>query len=282
MVNSDNEENPEENFSTWGATQKKDRSGSRLTRRRRKYPSYWPIILGLLGTIVLPALLLVPVGIIEVHLHPNLVNGALGSTTLQNKITSDFTDNVLCLLATLILTWTALILPVFVTGKRYFQGWKNLVKWKFAWKQDILIALAFTVIMRTVEWIVNLILEKGSHLNPSTLSNGGLITSSGTKWIWLLGLAASIGAPIAEELFFRGMTFTIISKKLGKFFGIFLSSLLFGLAHLQATVASSIYMFLTTFTIGACLAFLFSKTGRLGTSLLSHCMFNASAILLSF
>lgn len=286
MVNNEKDELPEENFSTWGKSNAEENTaGVNPKKSRREYPSYWPVILGLIGTVVLPVILLFPAAIVELHLHPNLVttvNGVMDSSALQKKITSDFTDNVLCLLGSLILTWLALTLPVFVTGKKYFQGWKNLVKWKFSWKKDLLIALAFTVTMRVIEAIVDTILKQGAHLDPAKLANGGILTASGTKWLWLLGLAASIGAPIAEELFFRGLAFTIISKKLGKFFGIFISSLLFGLAHVQTTVASSIYMFLTTFTIGSVLAFILSKTGRLGSTLLSHGMFNASAVLLSF
>lgn len=264
-------------ISMWGPEQK-EKTVKANTIRKRTFPSIWPIILGMLGTVILPFTLLIPIIFIELHKHPNLIKDP---TAFTQKITDDLSNNIVGISAAFFLTWLALLIPVWVTGRTYFGGWKNLVSWKFLWKRDLLIALAFAVSMRILEALANLVLIHGFHIDPTKLTNSGLLTSAGSKWFWVLGLVAAIGAPIVEELFFRGMSLRILSTKFGKKAGVIFSSILFGLAHVQSTVAGSIYMFASTFILGCFLSILFLKTGRLGTTVLSHGFFNASAVLLS-
>lgn len=266
-----------DSISTWGPEQKEETIESNRIKKR-EFPSLWPIILGLLGTVFLPLVALIPAIFIEIHNHPLL---GQDPTALTKKITDDLSNNIVGLSASLILTWVALFIPVFVVGRNYFSGWKNLVSLKFLWKKDILIAVAFAISMRLVEAVVNFTLKSAFHIDPAKLANGGLLTAAGSKWLWVLGLAGSIGAPFFEELFFRGLTLRIISTKWGKNAGMIFSSALFGLAHIQSTVAGSIYMFCSTFVLGFFLSKIFLKTGRIGTNILCHGFFNASAVLLS-
>ena len=267
----------DDSISTWGPKQNEETVQSNRIKKR-EFPSLWPVVLGLLGTVFLPLTALIPTIFIELHNNPML---GQDPTALTKKITDDLSNNVLGLSASLLLTWLALFIPVFVVGRSYFSGWTKLVSWKFLWKKDLQIAVAFAVSMRLLEAVVNFILKSGFHIDPTKLTNGGILTAAGSKWLWVLGLAASIGAPLFEELFFRGLTLRIISTKWGKRAGVIISSTLFGLVHIQATVAGSIYMFCSTFVLGCFLSMLFLKTGRIGTNILSHGFFNASAVLLS-
>jgi len=262
----------------WGPKLTKNKKASiedsNPNRKVRTNPGLRHILFGILvTTLIAPIIELVVLIPYLLHKYPALVNNP---SSLLSKANDFLTSNVVALLGGLILTWIGLTGPVFWAGRKFLGGWKKMVNWKFAWKTDLLIALGFAIGARTLEAIVNEIL-KLIHIDASKLTNGALLTSSGSKWIPLLAIGASVGAPIAEELFFRGLVLSVAKRKFGKIVGVLISSTLFGLVHIQTTVSASIYMFFSTAVLGVMLALLVLKTNRLGTSILAHGAFNASA-----
>jgi membrane protease YdiL (CAAX protease family) len=98
-------------------------------------------------------------------------------------------------------------------------------------------------------------------------------------WIALV-VVVCIGAPFIEELFFRGLVQTRLVGRLGAVPGIAITSALFGAAHLIGWVGPITIVFAVAIT-GAGLVFglLRHLTGRLGPSIVAHCVLNAQALL---
>lgn len=84
-------------------------------------------------------------------------------------------------------------------------------------------------------------------------------------------LACVIG-PIAEELFFRGVLFSSMRKKLGRPSAVLLSSVLFSLLH------TNLIGFVPILALGAFLALLYERTGSLVASIAVHITHNALLI----
>jgi membrane protease YdiL (CAAX protease family) len=184
------------------------------------------------------------------------------------------------ILASLLLSWAGFLFSVYWAGTRKGdKNWRELIKWRFAWKKDIPIAIVFVLIYRGLEYLLGLTLEHYG-VDTSKLSNGGLVSDQTGIWLILVAIAASLGAPVVEEIFFRGMFLTVARRNYGTVAGILITSIIFGLLHAQASLAATLYTVTITGLIGLGLAILVVKTNRLGTSITAHILFNSSAVLL--
>ncbi len=93
-------------------------------------------------------------------------------------------------------------------------------------------------------------------------------------------LFAVVGAPIVEELFFRGLVLRSFQRRLPDVVAIPLSSLLFGVSHLQPLSAAGLFLVITSlFAFGVVLAVLAVRTGRLGPPIWTHAAFNAFTVV---
>jgi membrane protease YdiL (CAAX protease family) len=101
------------------------------------------------------------------------------------------------------------------------------------------------------------------------------------SWGWvLLALVTCVGAPIVEELFFRGLVQTRLVGRVGPVLGIGITSVLFGAAHLIGWVGPLTLVYaLAVAGGGVALGTIRHITGRLGTSMIAHSLFNAQALL---
>ena len=93
-----------------------------------------------------------------------------------------------------------------------------------------------------------------------------------TKLVFLL--FGGLGAPIAEEIFFRGYLFGKFKRAGHVGFGIVFSSILFGVVHFWDTYnVPGICLF------GVCLAWFYHRTGSLLTPITAHMVNNCIVIL---
>ena len=109
------------------------------------------------------------------------------------------------------------------------------------------------------------------HTPPSPWDSSVAMTAT-TKLVFLLFGAA--GAPIAEEIFFRGYLFSKFKRAGYVGFGMFFSSILFGVVHF-----SDIYNVPGICLFGVCLAWMYHRTGSLLTPIAAHMVNNGIAIL---
>ena len=91
--------------------------------------------------------------------------------------------------------------------------------------------------------------------------------------IVLLAACIVIGAPLLEELFFRGLLLRSATRRFGPNWAVALSAVVFGLAHFQPVQLLGLSAF------GVVLALLARRSGRLGPSLIAHMAFNATTVV---
>lgn len=92
--------------------------------------------------------------------------------------------------------------------------------------------------------------------------------------IAVLALCIVVGAPLAEELFFRGLLQRAVSGRHGPRWGIAVSSVVFGITHFQPVQLLGLVAF------GVVLGVLAERAGRLGPSIVAHMTFNATTVVL--
>ena len=102
-----------------------------------------------------------------------------------------------------------------------------------------------------------------------------------TPWDWVaLILIVCVGAPLIEELFFRGLLQSRLVAIAGTAPGIVIASVLFGAAHLIAWQGPLTLVYgMAIAGGGVVLGLMFQLTGRLGPSVMAHMFFNAQAVL---
>ena len=81
-------------------------------------------------------------------------------------------------------------------------------------------------------------------------------------------LFSCVGAPVLEEMLFRGVILRSFMQQYSRTEAILWSSLLFGLAHLNP------YQFVTAFFLGVLLGWLYHRTHSLWPSILLHAVYN--------
>lgn len=89
-------------------------------------------------------------------------------------------------------------------------------------------------------------------------------------------LLGGILAPFAEEVFFRGMIYQWIRDRWGLWAGIVLSGLIFGLVHVEPSVAAAAAI------LGMILAWVFEKSGSIWSAVLIHAINNTIQIALLY
>jgi membrane protease YdiL (CAAX protease family) len=89
----------------------------------------------------------------------------------------------------------------------------------------------------------------------------------------LLILVVVIGAPIAEELFFRGLLMGAIAKRWTLTAAVIGSSVIFGASHFQPLLFPGLA------TAGLVFAACVATTGRLGPAIVAHMAFNATTVV---
>jgi hypothetical protein len=122
-----------------------------------------------------------------------------------------------------------------------------------------------------------------NYNGPTTRISG----SSHGSGVLLIVLATAILAPLAEELFFRGLLFKGLlrlfaplsdgrRKTMGVVLAVVVDGLLFGLAHGEWVQLAGLALF------GMVLATVSYRTGRLGMNIVAHASFNLIAVLVYY
>lgn len=81
-------------------------------------------------------------------------------------------------------------------------------------------------------------------------------------------------APVAEELFYRGLFFTALRRRMDLWPAMGLSAVLFGLSHLQTTLDGYLLVLLIIIPLGMFLAYIYERTRTLLVPIAAHAVFN--------
>ncbi len=104
-----------------------------------------------------------------------------------------------------------------------------------------------------------------------------LATTTSPAMVVQIVVAAVLVAPVAEELFFRGLLYGAIRRRLSAGAAILVVGILFGAIHAPLAVA------LPMCILGGLLCFVYEKTARLSVPIILHMVFNlfSTAVLLA-
>jgi uncharacterized protein len=91
-----------------------------------------------------------------------------------------------------------------------------------------------------------------------------------------LAILVAIVVPIGEEIFFRGLTYGALRRRLGRHAAVLASAAFFAAAHL------SLVTLLPILILGTILAYLYEYTGSLVPGMIAHAINNLAALVLFY
>lgn len=116
-------------------------------------------------------------------------------------------------------------------------------------------------------------------------SNTGLITggSQGVVGKVVIAAVVSIGAPVVEEIFFRGLLRTALSARLGPVGGSLAQAGFFGLAHVNpANGLGNVEVVVVITAFGMALGMAAHLTRRLAAGMIGHSLYNLLVTVVAF
>jgi hypothetical protein len=139
---------------------------------------------------------------------------------------------------------------------------------------DIGLGVASGLAVYAAVAVYSVVLRQFDHANlgheAQQLSGHGL----GAGYV-AFAIVTAIGAPIAEELFFRGLAQPAIQRRLGDIGGLLMTAALFGLAHASGNPGEAIPALAL---VGLVVGWLAWRTGRLGPGIVAHMVFNGITV----
>ncbi|MFH1798114.1 MAG: type II CAAX endopeptidase family protein [Candidatus Omnitrophota bacterium] len=102
------------------------------------------------------------------------------------------------------------------------------------------------------------------------------IEEKNTGVLWFSALFAAVFGPFAEEIFFRGFMYPAARKKIGVFWAVISTSILFSVLH------AHIVGFFPIIALSLLLTYLYERTGSLVSSITVHITHNVTMVFLVF
>ncbi len=99
-----------------------------------------------------------------------------------------------------------------------------------------------------------------------------LIDKADGGWIWVLAAVVVIGAPLVEELVYRGLLQRSLARSLGRWPALVAVALLFAVIHFSPVEIPGLFVAGLAFGGGVAL------TGRIGPGIVTHLAFNAAGM----
>lgn len=216
------------------------------------------LALYVLAWILVP--LLIVLGLSQFAGNLPIVQGFINGLS-EGDITANFAFAVINAIASLMLIGFYL--------KRYGVGWKFVGLRRFSLGRAILIIvgifLVFTMLVGLAYEVVSFFYP---GFNPNEVQSNEFTSPTTTDATRLSFIALVVVPPIVEELVFRGFLFPAFSRRFGYIFGAIITSLLFGLAHLQLNVG--IY----TLVLSLLLCWMYVRLGSIIPGIVFHAINN--------
>ena len=110
---------------------------------------------------------------------------------------------------------------------------------------------------------------------------GLFLEEKNTALLFISSMIAATFGPIIEEIFFRGVMYNAVKKKIGVFWSILITSMLFSFLHTHA-MTYFLVGFIPITILGILLAYLYEKTGSLIPSITLHVCNNVGSVIMVF
>jgi membrane protease YdiL (CAAX protease family) len=199
--------------------------------------------------------------------------GAVIILTATDYSGTDYNDLPLWLIAVLqVPLWVGLVGVVIIVSRRFGTG--SLKKdYGFQFRMGDILGLPIGVVIQLVfvpllYRILSIVVDTSSVSEPAER----LTDRAEGIGVALLVVLVVVGAPIIEELFFRGLLLRSIQARWSDSLALWASAILFGLAHFELLQLPALVMF------GLVAGYCAQRTGRLGMSIWAHVGFNATTV----
>jgi membrane protease YdiL (CAAX protease family) len=177
-----------------------------------------------------------------------------------------------------ILLWIPFVVALVVVSQ-YWGGARPLKDFRVSFRLVDVAGIPIGIASQLI--LLPLVYWPLQNLFPDTFSSEDIEERARELWdkangVWVIALIAVvvIGAPLIEEIVYRGMILQALQGRLHEILALILSAAWFGAIHLQPVEFPGLFIF------GLVLGLCFQKTGRLGSAILAHAAFNATGLLL--
>jgi membrane protease YdiL (CAAX protease family) len=207
-----------------------------------------------------------------------LVGGAIaGTIVLAASGADDFDSLSLGWVAVAQLgLWLGLLGAPYLAARFKGNGMRRDFGLTATWSDAVVGGLAGVVGQFAIFWLVYLPMSLLTDVTPDEFSEPAqnmADKAGGAVGVILLVLIVGIGAPIVEEIFYRGLLQRSLVRRVGVPWGIAVSSMLFGAAHFQWLQFPALAL------AGALFGVLAHRAGRLGPAIAAHIVFNMTAVV---
>jgi membrane protease YdiL (CAAX protease family) len=175
------------------------------------------------------------------------------------------------LIQTLVLA-VAFVAPLYLVMR--LKGWTGLSLWVPAegLARDTAAGLVLGMLLASMNGIAIVLAVGSGNSVPTDTLDGVVVKASGLADVSMAFVGIGFIAPVAEEMFFRGMLYPTLRKSLPALPSMLITSAVFGAAHLNG-------MRTQTFLLGLVAAILVEYTGSLVPAVLAHIGVNTSFVL---
>ena len=175
--------------------------------------------------------------------------------------------------------WIPFVVAVMVVSRRWGQGrFVNDYKVRARWVDLAGLPLGVAcqlLLVPAIYWPLQQVWSEAFSSDEIEQRAQDLWDKANGGWIIVLIIVVALGAPLIEELVYRGLILQALQSRLNDWLALLISAAWFALIHLQPVELPGLFAF--ALVLGIC----FQRTGRLGMAIFAHIGFNAAGLLLA-
>lgn len=198
------------------------------------------------------------------------MNGVSNSTTTDSPTTWMLALSALGL-------WLPFMVMLQLVARRSRSNFRQYFGLRFATRDWLGIPLGIfcqVVLMNVVNWPLNKWFP--NIFNPQRIETRArdMVDTAHGAWFFVLVLVVVLGAPLVEELVYRGFIQGGLQSRIGGTWALFITAAWFTVVHLEPVEFPGLFAF--AIVLGLC----YKRTQRIGLSVVTHLAFNAIGLLL--
>lgn len=173
--------------------------------------------------------------------------------------------------------WTAYLVVIASVSRRYGSGdvvtdYKITFTWGDLWGIPLGIASQFILVTAVTYPLTKLFPDQFSVEEVEKRARELSDAASG-GWVVVLFLVVVIGAPVVEEIVYRGLLQQGLERSINPMIALVVTAVIFAAIHLQPVEFPGLFAFALV------LGWTYRKSQRLGLPIITHMAFNASGLL---